>query len=207
MGFFQNTRLPQGAGGKIMVKIMNVGHARVADWGFSEGRAHIFAPRDARVLDVGCGGGRNLSRWLDICPDGTVCGIDYSQTSVDESHRRNARSIARGRCEVLKGDVARLPFSDDSFDAVSAFETIYFWPDLLACFGEVRRVLRARGTFMICNESDGSDPADERWCGIIGGMRIYNERQIVDALRRAGFTGIETHRNPRRRWLCITAKS
>lgn len=207
MGFFQNTRLPQGVGGKMMVKMMNIGHASVADWGLSEGRARTFAPRNARVLDVGCGGGRNLSKWLDICPNGTICGVDYSQTSVDESRRHNKRAVARGQCKVLKGDVAALPFSDDSFDVVSAFETIYFWPDLARCFGEIHRVLRDRGTFMICNESDGSNPADERWCEIIGGMRIYNEGQISDALRQAGFTAIEVHRNPKRRWLCITAKS
>ena len=53
MSFFENTRKPQGLGGKLMVSAMNLGHRALADWGFQ------FLPlaADARVLDCGCGGG------------------------------------------------------------------------------------------------------------------------------------------------------
>lgn len=205
MGFFQNTRKPQGMGGRIMLKSMNIGHAGVADWGIGLGLTGAHLPHDARILDVGCSGGRNLSRWLDICPDGFACGVDYAQASVDESSRRNRRAIERGQCEVIKGDVAHLPLPDHDFDVVSAFETIYFWPDLTACCAEIRRVLRDGGTFLICNESDGDNRADERWCDIIGGMRIYSADEISCALHDAGFTDIEAHRDARRHWLCVTA--
>ena len=33
MSFFENTRKPEGFGGKIMVAMMNVGHSAVARWG------------------------------------------------------------------------------------------------------------------------------------------------------------------------------
>ena len=52
MSFFQNTCKPSGLGGRLMVKMMNSGHAKLADWGFSQ----IQAKADARVLDAGCGG-------------------------------------------------------------------------------------------------------------------------------------------------------
>ena len=64
-------------------------------------------------------------------------------------------------------------FADDWFDAVTAFETIYFWPDLPQCFREVYRVLKPSGTFLICNESNGDTDKDEKWTEIIGGMIIY----------------------------------
>ena len=32
MSFFENTRKPEGLGGKIMVSMMNVGHKAMADW-------------------------------------------------------------------------------------------------------------------------------------------------------------------------------
>ena len=35
MNFFENTRKPQGFGGKLMAKMMNSGHAKVSQWGFS----------------------------------------------------------------------------------------------------------------------------------------------------------------------------
>lgn len=34
MGFFENTRMPKGFGGKIMVRMMNRGHSKLAHWGF-----------------------------------------------------------------------------------------------------------------------------------------------------------------------------
>lgn len=35
MSFFQNTRRPEGIGGKIMVHMMNAGHSSMAEWGFT----------------------------------------------------------------------------------------------------------------------------------------------------------------------------
>ena len=48
MNFFENTRKPQGFGGKLMAKMMNSGHAKVSQWGFS----NISAKPDAKVLDL-----------------------------------------------------------------------------------------------------------------------------------------------------------
>ncbi len=50
-----------------------------------------------------------------------------------------------------------MPFDDEAFDCVSAFETVYFWEDLEKCFAEVHRVMKNGGTFLICNESDGTN--------------------------------------------------
>ena len=82
MSFFQNTCKPSGLGGRLMVKMMNSGHAKLADWGFSQ----IQAKADARVLDAGCGGGANVAVWLKQCPKGRVTGMDYSEISVAESY-------------------------------------------------------------------------------------------------------------------------
>ena len=39
-------------------------------------------------------------------------------------------------------------FAGDWFDAVTAFETVYFWPDLPQCFREVYRVLKDDGVLI-----------------------------------------------------------
>ena len=109
-----------------MAKMMNSGHAKVSQWGFS----NISAKPDAKVLDVGCGGGANIATWLDKCRNGHVTGLDYSEVSVAESQELNAAAIKQGKCRVLQGDVSAIPFSDEVFDYVSAFETVYFWPGL-----------------------------------------------------------------------------
>ena len=127
MSFFENTRKPVGLGGKIMVAMMNLGHSPVARWGL---RFLELAP-DAKVLDCGCGGGANIKRLLKQCPEGSVKGIDYSPVSVEKSKKVNEAAIAEGRCTVLQGSVADMIFADNWFDAVTAFETVYFWSDLL----------------------------------------------------------------------------
>ena len=157
MSFFENTRKPVGFGGKIMVAMMNVGHSAVARWGLQ----FLNAAPDAKVLDCGCGGGANIKRLLKKCPEGIVKGIDYSPVSVEKSKKVNEAAIAEGRCTVLQGSVADMIFAGDWFDAVTAFETVYFWPDLPQCFREVYRVLKPGGTLLICNESNGD--TDSLW--------------------------------------------
>ena len=101
--FFQNARKPGGLSGRIMLWAMNCGHASLAKWG----RSHVSPEPDARVLDIGCGGGANLAQFLKLCSQGSVCGIDFSAESVATSLRKNAGAVAAGRCEVRQGDVSR----------------------------------------------------------------------------------------------------
>ena len=133
MSFFENTRKPVGLGGKIMVSMMNFGHSAMAAWGL---RFLQPAP-DAMVLDCGCGGGANIKTLLKLCPNGKVQGIDYSAVSVEKAQKVNARAIAAGRCTVQQASVAKLPFEAEQFDVVTAFETVYFWPELAQNFREV----------------------------------------------------------------------
>ena len=94
--------------------------------------------------------------------------------------------------------------STDWFDAVTAFETVYFWPDLPKSFREIRRVLRPGGTLLICNECSGDAPGDEAWTKKIAGMRIYPAAELQRLLEQAGFRRIQIHKTSR--WLCLTAQ-
>ena len=202
MGFYQNTRKPVGFGGTIMVRLMNICHSPIATWGFSK-----LSMRDnLNILDIGCGGGKNIATWLRKSKNSHVTGLDYSEVSVDESSKKNKWAIKRNRCEILRGNVAEMPFSDNTFDCVSACETIYFWPGLEECFTEVNRVLKHGGIFMVCNGSDGENESDEKWVNIIEGMSVYNEDQLHSALEKAGFYKIKCYINTEKHWLCIFAK-
>ena len=98
-----------------------------------------------------------------------------------------------------------LPFGNDVFDLITAFETIYFWPDILEAFKQVHRVLKPNGTFMICNEVNGENPKDENWTKIIDGMKIYNSEQIRNALESVSFIDIKIAKN-KKNWLCVICK-
>ena len=200
MSFFENTRKPVGLGGKIMVAMMNFGHSAMAAWGLQ----FLQPAPDAMVLDCGCGGGANIKTLLKLCPKGRVQGIDYSPVSVERARRLNRAAIQEGRCVVWQGSVERIIFAKDWFDAVTAFETVYFWPDLPRCFREVYRVLKPGGTFLICNESNGDSDKDERWTEIIGGMTIYKDAELKVYLEQAGFHEVQIHK--KKGWLCVTAQ-
>lgn len=200
MSFFENTRKPVGFGGRVMVAMMNLGHTPVATWGLE----FLHLSPDATVLDCGCGGGANIKRLLKKCPRGIVKGIDYSPVSVEKTKKVNETAIAEGRCAVLQGSVVDMNFEDDLFDAVTAFETVYFWPDLTQCFREAYRVLKPGGTFLICNESNGDTNKDEKWTEIIGEMTIYKDAELKARLGQAGFYEVQIHK--KKNWLCITAR-
>ena len=200
MSFFENTRKPTGIGGKLMVNLMNLCHAPLADWGMK------FLPllSDAKVLDCGCGGGANIRKLLKKCPQGVVKGIDYSPVSVEKARQRNAEAIREGRCVVWQGSVEQIIFASGWFDAVTAFETVYFWPDLLQCFREVHRVLKPGGTFLICNEC-GDANSGEKWTEKINGMTVYSGAELKIFMENAGFHNVQIHAD-KLGWLCVTGQ-
>ena len=200
MSFFENTRKPVGLGGKLMVAMMNLGHTPVATWGLE----FLHLSPDAKVLDCGCGGGANMKRLLKKCPQGIVKGIDYSPVSVQKARSLNQSAIQEGRCVVWQGSVEQIIFAKDWFDAVTAFETVYFWPELPQCFREIHRMLKPGGMFLICNESSGDTDKDEKWTKIIDGMTIYKDVELKAYLEQAGFHEVQIHK--KKGWLCITAR-
>ena len=177
---------PQGAAGKLLIASMNIFHTPVSLWGIS----HLDLAGNEKILDIGCGGGINLSRFLKKVPRGHVTGIDLSPDCVNYSFMRN-RAIAEGRCSVYEGSAELLPFGANHFDVITAFETIYFWPNLPNTLKEIKRVLKPGGTFLIVNEADGYGFLDNLYPKIIKGMTLYKTEELSAILTKAGFTNIE----------------
>ncbi len=200
--FINQTRKPEGFLGKLMVGGMNGGHARLADWGMT----HLGGISPTAIAELGCGGGRNAGELMKRYPKAKLTAVDHSELSVEKTKRYNKNMIASGRCEVIKASVAELPQDSGSVDLATAFETVYFWPGLEKCFAEVCRTLKPGGTFLICNESDGTDETSKKYEKLIDGMRCYTAGELEKALRAAGFSEVKAYHHETKPWLTVIAK-
>ena len=181
-----NARKPVGELGDKLLDRMNESHESLAQWGVS----HLDISKDDVILDIGCGGGVNVERFLQMT-ENKVYGLDYSEIAVEKSTKLNQDAIDEGRCEVIQGSVSELPFEDNTFDIVTGFETVYFWPDFVNDCKEVRRVLKDDGIMFICNEAIPNEE-DERQKELIDllDMKIFSEDEFDEYLREAGFSDI-----------------
>ena len=206
MGLFKNyvsqTRKPEGFLAKMMLRGMNSGHAKMADWGLS----HLKMADPQTIVDLGCGGGRNAGELLKRYPDSHVTAIDYSELSVEKATEYNWEMVETGRCTVQQGDVSSLELTEESYDLATAFETFYFWPGLTPCFSQVAKILKPGGYFMICNESDGMDAASLKFEKIIDGMKTHTIEEIETALKEAGFSKIRSDHHKSKPWITVLAK-
>ena len=168
--------------------------------------SHLNIPEPSEIAELGCGGGKNITDLLRKYPASHITGVDYSPLSLEKARRHNSSFINSGRCELVEGDVSALKFDDGKFDLATAFETIYFWPGLVKCFGEVRRILKNGGHFLIVSESDGQDAPSMWFKKHIDGMNTYTPPEIESALLSAGFREIQTTHHPSHSWIVIIAQ-
>src|SRR5215467_3442266 len=83
IGRVNQCQKPSGWLGRFIVSNMNSRHSKLTDWGLSQ----VTVKPQARILDVGCGGGRTLDKLSTLAGQGKVFGIDYSDVSVSVARK------------------------------------------------------------------------------------------------------------------------
>jgi SAM-dependent methyltransferase len=101
--------------------------------------AEIGGRDSARILDVGCGTGANVSAFARL---GSTVGID---SSMDALHFCQSREIGT----VVLSPVEELPFASGAFDVVTALDVLEHTDDDLHALREIHRVTRAKGLVLI----------------------------------------------------------
>jgi len=199
-------RKPKGWLGWYVLRRMNLHHAELTDWGL----AHISVGKHDAVLDIGCGGGRTVSKLAAAATQGKVYGIDYSDASVAASRRTNAKQIDSGRVEIRQGSVSQLPFPDGVFDLVTAVETHFFWPNLPEDMREVFRVLKPGGAFIIIAEVyKGGKMAEGRLAGksfSFTDMTILSVDEHRELFTKTGYSDVEILEECDKGWLCCIGR-
>ncbi|WP_298521873.1 class I SAM-dependent methyltransferase [uncultured Methanobrevibacter sp.] len=177
---------PHGEKGIETIKNMNENHRNISEFAFECVNVNV----DTKIIDIGCGGGVNIEKFLKLT-NNNVDGLDYSDVSVGESIKRNKQAIDEKRCRIIQANVCDMPLEDESYDLASAFETIYFWPDIGNTFKEVLRILKPNGQFMIAQGTDGNHPDDEKWLNSVEGMSLHTAPELKKYLLEAGFASVD----------------
>ena len=124
--------------------------ARAAGWAAQEPRetakyeealARVHVGPGVRVLDIGCGSGVFLRMAADRGAE--VAGLDAAGPLIE---------LARARvpeAELVVGEMEALPFADDSFDLVTAFNSLFFAADITNAAREAARVAKPGATVVI----------------------------------------------------------
>jgi len=205
-----NTRVnqcqkPTGLFGRFTLRNMNSRHSKVTDWGLS----HISIPIEGSILDVGCGGGRTVSK-LAAVSEGKVYGVDHSRESFAVAGQVNQQWIEIGRVEIREGCVSQLPFSEDVFDLVTAVETHFWWSDLPADMREVFRVTKPRGALIVIAEVyKGANTRMAKVCETFApqtGMKLLTIDEHRELLGKAGYSDVQVMAEPGKGWICAIGR-
>jgi len=197
---------PRGWIGRFILRRMNASHSNLTDWGLN----HISINAHNVILDVGCGGGKTISKLAASSAKAKVYGIDYSETSVAFSRKTNARRIHEGRVEIHQGSVSEMPFPDAMFDLATAVETHFWWPDLPLGMREILRVLQPGGTVILIAEIyKGAETKVARIAERViplSGMNLLSPEEHRAAFTAAGFSDIQMVTEAKRGWICCVGK-
>jgi ubiquinone/menaquinone biosynthesis C-methylase UbiE len=124
---------------------------RVLEWLLARGQA------GQRLLDVGCGNGYLLAAVRGWYADMQLTGLEFTPEMCGVARERNVRG-----CEIVQGDVRKLPFPSGAFDCVVSERCIINVMDVAdqaQSLREVARVLRPGGHFL-CVEAFTDGLAD-----------------------------------------------
>jgi ubiquinone/menaquinone biosynthesis C-methylase UbiE len=185
---------------------MNSRHSKVTDWGLS----HITVKPQDTILDVGCGGGKTVSKLAAMATQGKVFGLDYSDVSGAVAKKLNARLIETGQVEIHEGSVSELPFAADTFDRVTAVETHFWWPDLPAGMREILRVLKPAGTLVLIAEiyrgaATKTAQLAEKYISR-SGMKFLSVDEHHGLFADAGYSDVQIVTQSGRGWICGIGK-
>ena len=189
---------PSGVLGRLLGRLMNLGHREAYGWGLGR----LSMKPDSVVLDIGCGGGAAVKLLAARVSKGRVWGIDHSWDMVNLARQVNKRLIKSGQVVVDHGSVSDLPYADEMFDVVTAFETIEFWPNLSGDLKEVKRVLKPGGQLLVVNRHSDREK-DSKWMEF---LQIRTSEEYRERLGDKGYVDISVDDRSRPGWIAVLAR-
>ncbi len=120
---------------------MEKGHRPVGEQAIDR----LDLPRDARILDVGCGSGWATRLMAEKVSAGSVIGIDIADEMVQLAAES---SLSFENVEFKVATAEALPFRDAAFTHAFSMESLYYYTNMVAALREIHRVLSDGGVFV-----------------------------------------------------------
>ncbi|MDR0791488.1 MAG: class I SAM-dependent methyltransferase [Methanomassiliicoccaceae archaeon] len=196
-------RMPRGEEGRLLLEDMNDHHLELTEWALSK----LMMKECGKILDIGCGGGMLISLLAERFTKAEIFGVDISDVSVTMTKSVNTRIVESGRCHISLGSVSDLPFTDGTFDLVTAFETYFFWPDPDSDIRKAASKVGKDGYIVIVSETYPHPAFKERNDEIVRsyGLNLRDNDTMVSILRGCGMD-VAVHEIVDRNWVVFVGR-
>lgn len=135
------------------------------------------------ILDLGCGTGVLLEQIKELNLAEELSGIDISAEML-----KIAKSRLGNHATLILGDTEKLPFQDNSFDAIICNDSFHHYPLPHIVLEEVSRCLRENGILVIgdCWQPTGARQIMNLYMkhSNSGDVKIYSKKEMLQLLSK-----------------------
>jgi ubiquinone/menaquinone biosynthesis C-methylase UbiE len=174
-------RKPDGEHGAEVGRQMNEGNAIINRLTI----AQLPLQDGFKILELGMGNGYFVGELMHKANDIHYTGCDYSPLMVQHATEMNRQFVEAGSASFHQASADKLPFDDNSFDAIFGINILYFWDTPATELNEIKRVLKPSGTLTIAirpkSSMDGM-PFTQF------GFTKYSKESITQLLEYNGYT-------------------
>jgi len=140
----------EGIQGEFNVEVYNRMMRRFRDKGWLEVNLLLKAGIcSGLTLEVGPGPGYLGLEWLKKTEGTHLKGLDISPEMIEIAKKNAKEYNLEERVTYFKSDAQKMPFEDNSFDAVFTNGSLHEWSEPKKIFDEIYRVLKPKGRYCI----------------------------------------------------------
>jgi cyclopropane fatty-acyl-phospholipid synthase-like methyltransferase len=124
-------------------------HSNQAKDRFSWAVSLIQPGASDHLLEIGCGAGLLVEQLAARLTNGAILAVDQSEALFKAARKRNAYYIDKGVVGLIKQDYATIPFNDQQFDKIIAFNVSGCWQKPRQFLPKIYKQLKPEGRFYL----------------------------------------------------------